>query len=356
MTTPPLVSVIVPTFNRVRFLGEALRSAIAQTYRTIEIIVSDDGSTENVFETVVAPLGDPRIVYRRNAKTLGMGLNIWGALTSASGKYVATLHDDDLWEPDFLSRLVPPLERDPSIAVAFCDHAIIDEAGVLNPTLADANMRTWHRDILAAGRIDRFMEIALVNQSVPAAMAALFRKDAVDWTDFPPEIGTHYDVWLTYLSARTGAAGYYDPARLTRYRVHQASETVAWGRLSGRLRALRQAEFMLRRCLGDPTLASIRPVIEARYRHTVNSFTIALLEDGKPREAREMLRRATSLVRFREHGLMLAATALPRGLLKGASRISRRARLFLSSLVSESGRAPAPRSERQGPASGEGAA
>ena len=329
-SAPPLVSVIIPTFNRVRYLGEALRSAIAQTYKTIEIIVSDDASAESVFDTVVTPVGDSRIVYRRNPKTLGMGLNIWGALTSAKGKYVATLHDDDVWEPDFLSRLVPPLEHDPSIGVAFCDHAIIDEAGVLNPALAEANTHTWNRDLLTAGRIERFMEIALVNQSVPAAMAALFRKDAIDWTDFPPEIGTHYDVWLTYLSARTGSAGYYDPRRLTRYRVHQASETVAWGRLSGRLRALRQSEFMLRRCLGDPALASIRPVMEGRYRQTVNSLTIALLEDGNPGEAREMLGRATSLVRFPEHSVMLAATALPSGLLKGASRISRRARLFLA--------------------------
>ena len=330
MTTTPLVTVVVPTFNRIRYLEEALRSAVAQSYRTIEIIVSDDGSTENVFEAVVAPIGDSRIVYRRNPKTLGMGLNIWGALTSAKGKYVATLHDDDIWEPDFLSRLVPPLEQDPSIGVAFCDHAIIDEAGVLNPAAADANTHNWRRDLLAPGRIERFMEIAMVKQSVPAAMAALFRKETIDWTDFPPEVGTYYDVWLTYLSARTGMAGYYDPARLTRYRVHQASETVAWGRLSGRVRALRQSEFMLRRCLGDPALASIRPVMESRYRQTVNALTLALLEDGKPHEAREILRRAIALVRRPEHRVMLAATVLPAGLLKGASGLSRRARLFLS--------------------------
>jgi glycosyltransferase involved in cell wall biosynthesis len=330
MTTTPLVSIVVPTFNRIRYLEEALRSAVAQTYRNIEIIVSDDGSSANVFEDVVAPIGDPRIVYRRNPTTLGMGLNIWGALTSAKGKYVATLHDDDLWEPDFLSRLVPALESDSTIGVAFCDHAVIDEAGVLNPAAADTNTHNWRRDLLAPGRIEHFMEIALVNNSVPAAMAALFRKEAIDWTDFPSEIGTYYDVWLTYLSARTGAAGYYEPTRLTRYRVHQASETVAWGRLSGRLRALRQSEFMLRRCLADPALASIRPVMARRYRQTVNALTLTLLEDGKPQEAREMLRRAISLVRRPEHAVMLAATVLPTGLLKGAGRVWRRARLFLS--------------------------
>jgi glycosyltransferase involved in cell wall biosynthesis len=330
MTTAPLVSVIVPTFNRIRYLGEALRSAVGQTYRDMEIIVSDDASTESVFAAVVEPIGDSRIVYRRNPKTLGMGLNIWGALTSAKGKYVATLHDDDIWEPDFLSRLVPPLEHDPSISVAFCDHAIIDEAGVLNPDAADVNARLWRRDVLSPGKVENLMEIAIVNQGVPAAMAALFRKEAIDWSDFPAEVGTFYDVWLNYLAARTGAPGFYDPARLTRYRVHQASETNAWTNLSGRLRALRQSEFMLGRCLTDPALSRIRPTMEEKYRRTVNSLTVALFEDAKPDEARQVLRRATSLIRAPGHHLLLAATALPAHFLKQTSRASRRAYLFLS--------------------------
>jgi hypothetical protein len=214
--------------------------------------------------------------------------------------------------------------------VAFCDHAIIDEAGVLNPGAADVNARHFRRDVLPSGKIDSLIEIALVSQAIPAAMASLFRKETIDWSDFPPEVGTFYDVWLTYLAARTGAAGYYDPARLTRYRVHQESETKAWANLSGRLRALRQSEFMLRRCLADPAVAGVRPVMNAKYRRTVNSLTAALLEDGSPDEAREVLRRATSVTRYPEHALMSAATSLPTGFLKQASRLSRLAYLSLS--------------------------
>src|SRR5450755_1545502 len=125
-------------------------------------------------------------------------------------------------------------------------------------------------------------------------MAALFRRETIDWADFPPEVGTYYDVWLTYLVARTGAAGYYDPRRLTRYRVHQASETKAWTNLAGRLRALRQSEFMLRRCLDDPAVLPVRPVMLAKYRRAVNSLLMALFEDAKPDEAREVLHRAAA--------------------------------------------------------------
>ena len=69
----PLVSVVVPTFNRSRYLAGALRSALAQTYANIEVIVSDDASTEDVYRTTVAGFSDPRIKYVRNPVNLGRG-------------------------------------------------------------------------------------------------------------------------------------------------------------------------------------------------------------------------------------------------------------------------------------------
>src|SRR6476619_5019469 len=113
----PLVSIVVPTFNRTRYLAIALESALAQTYRNIEILVSDDASNEDIFGAVVSRFADSRIKYHRNPSNLGMGMNTWGALTRASGKYVGTIHDDDAWEPDFLETLVPPLERDDSLSI-----------------------------------------------------------------------------------------------------------------------------------------------------------------------------------------------------------------------------------------------
>ena len=60
-------------------------------------------------------------------------------------------------------------------------------------------------------------------------MAAVLRKDAIDWGDFPADVNSQYDLWLTYLACRTGKAAYYYPERLTRYRVHSASETSSSG-------------------------------------------------------------------------------------------------------------------------------
>jgi glycosyltransferase involved in cell wall biosynthesis len=324
----PLVSVIVPTFNRIEFLREALQSAIGQTHRNLEIIVSDDGTNDLVLTQIVEPLADPRIVYRRNPTTLGMGLNIWTAFRSAKGKYVATLHDDDRWEPEFLARLVPPLEAEPAFVVAFSDHHVVDEHGKFDHALADRNMRAWNRHVLPAGRVEDFVRVAVVDGAVPAAMAALFRRELIDWDDFPAEVGTYYDVWLNYLAARTGRPGYYCPERLTRYRVHGGSETRSWTQLSGRLRALRQSEFLFRRYLADPALGSIAAYSASKYRHSVVSLTLALFEAGEPEEAKRLLARAGTVAPSPIYAVLAAGARLPARLLRDGSALARRAQAF----------------------------
>jgi glycosyltransferase involved in cell wall biosynthesis len=304
-----LVSVVVPTFNRTRFLGEAVQSALAQTYPHIAVTIADDASQEDVESFVKARFPDPRVRYERNPVNLGMALNTWGALMRAPGKYVATVHDDDVWEPDFLASLVPPLEADETLSVAYCDHSIIDEAGTLDQANADLNTRKWGRDKLPRGVI---RPIRPKWRTIPAAMGALFRKSAIDWQDFPTEVGTHYDAWLAYLSARTGAGGWYEPRRLTRYRFHKQSETYFIERTAqGRLRGLRQAEFILRRQIADPAMSELRGPLESDYVRKVLSLASTLVEAGDPAEARALLRRANGVVGRPELKLALVGAQLP---------------------------------------------
>lgn len=324
--SPPLVSVVVPTFNRTRFLGDALASALQQTYPAIEILVADDASTEDVHGAVVSRFSDPRIKYERNPRNLGMGLNCWTALARASGKYVATLHDDDMWEPDFLATLVPALERDDSLSVAFCNHHVVNEAGAFDVAAADENTRRWRRDRLQAGTLRPFTEAAIVWQAVPAAMAALFRKSAIDWADFPAEVGTYYDIWLAYQAARTGAGAHYEPRRLTRYRVHGQSETRSWGSDAGRLKAMRQAEFVFRRYLEDPGLAEIRPAVVDLYMRKALSLAAALIQDGTPGEARRVLSAAHARTPRTALRAAMLVTLLPAGASRGLMSTARRLR------------------------------
>lgn len=328
----PLVSVVVPTYNRIAYLETALVSAVRQTYANIEILVADDASREDVFGAVISKFaGDPRIKYQRNSRNMGMGMNTWQALARASGKYIANLHDDDAWEPEFLAALVPPLEQDDSLSVAFCDHHVVDQNGTLDPAASEASTHRWRRDRLVRGTLRPFTEAAVIWQAVPAAMAAVFRKSAIDWTDFPVEVGTYYDIWLVYQAARNGAGAFYDPRRLTRYRVHGQSETHSWTSAAGRIKAMRQAEFVFRRYLEDPGFRDLRGVIEREYARKVISLAEGLIGAGDVGEARRLLSEVEGRVPRPEIKAMGLVARLPPGVFRGLVAAARRVRALLAS-------------------------
>jgi glycosyltransferase involved in cell wall biosynthesis len=163
--------------------------------------------------------------YGRNSKNLGISRNVIAAYKEARGKYVASLNDDDMWNEDFLEKLVPQLEANPNLVLAFSDHYIINPESKIDDVATQENTQYWKRDQLKEGVYQPFYEIGLVQQAVPCAVATVIRKDAIEWNDFVPEMGPFWDLYLTYLACRTGGGAYYSPERLTRYRVHTESVT-----------------------------------------------------------------------------------------------------------------------------------
>ncbi len=104
---PPLISCIVPVFNGERYLGETLDSILAQTYRPLEIIVADDGSTDGT-AAVVAAYGDQVRYLRQENAGPAAARNL--GLSGARGEFVAFLDADDLWHPEKLSRQLARFE------------------------------------------------------------------------------------------------------------------------------------------------------------------------------------------------------------------------------------------------------
>ncbi|MDF0652881.1 MAG: glycosyltransferase family 2 protein [Nitrospira sp.] len=101
--TTPLISIGIPTYNRANtYLRCALRSAVNQTYKNIEIIVSDNCSLDNT-ESVVKEFDDPRIRYYRQKENIGPVNNRNFCLERAQGKYFVLLSDDDQIDDDFIS-------------------------------------------------------------------------------------------------------------------------------------------------------------------------------------------------------------------------------------------------------------
>ncbi len=134
-----LVSVIVPAYNAAATIGEALESALAQTYPDLEVITVDDGSTDATADIVTSfAARDPRVRLLRQANAgVAVARNL--AIAHARGAYVAPLDADDLWHPEKLALQVAAMRRGgPRVGLVYC----------------------WWRDIDATGRV-------IANKSLP---------------------------------------------------------------------------------------------------------------------------------------------------------------------------------------------
>lgn len=97
-----LVSVIMPSYNTAKYIGESIESVINQTYPNWELIIVDDCSTDDTDSVVVNYLSDERIRYLKNEKNSGAAISRNYALREAKGKWIAFLDSDDVWLPEKL--------------------------------------------------------------------------------------------------------------------------------------------------------------------------------------------------------------------------------------------------------------
>jgi glycosyltransferase involved in cell wall biosynthesis len=220
----PLVSVIIPTYNRLQYLKEAINSAIKQTYQNIEIIVCDNCSSQNP-QFLVESFNDSRIKFCRHSENIGMLANQMYGFKIAQGKYVASLHDDDMWNPDFLAKLIPHLEANSDLILAFCDQYIIDAQGKIDLIGTQENSRAYKRDKITSGKHKNFYQIGLIDKSIPTAAAAVIRNGLINWESIPAEIAGMWDLYLAYLCCISGYSIYYCSEKLTRYRAHEQTDT-----------------------------------------------------------------------------------------------------------------------------------
>jgi glycosyltransferase involved in cell wall biosynthesis len=303
----PCVSVVVPTYCRREYLFEALESLLAQSYGEFEVIVGNDGGTDYI-EPVKRRFVDDRIVWVDHPVRLGLLGNMLDGFARARGRFLATLHDDDRWDSEFLATLVAALEADDTISVAFSDHFIIDRHGHVDAARSDSNSGAWGRDRLAPGVHRPFHRMAVVDGSIPVQCAAVFRREALDLDNFPVRAGTKYDRWLVRELARGGAGAYYVPPRLAFYRSHAEQQTA-----TGPLENARAGVYLYERFLADPELddiprAALRRILAGEH----YAAAVALIRNGQSRSARHHLAQALALRIRPRFGLALAASLLPR--------------------------------------------
>lgn len=129
----PLVSVVIPSYNRAHVIAETLDSVLAQTYRNLEIIVVDDGSKDDTAGAVKPYLG--KIVYLPQ-KNGGLASARNAGMARATGEYIAWLDSDDLWNPEKIAVQVAVMQRHPEVVLSATEFSAFDDQGYFDPAHA----------------------------------------------------------------------------------------------------------------------------------------------------------------------------------------------------------------------------
>jgi len=146
------VSVVIPAFNQAAYLVLALESVQNQSYKNLEIIIVDDGSTDNTRQLVLEyAKNDPRIIYihQENDRSFGLGSRNWGIL-NATGDWIALLDQDDIWYPRKIEDQLNLSIQHPDAGCIFCPVDFIDENGLITGTQNVADSSVYSYETLLA--------------------------------------------------------------------------------------------------------------------------------------------------------------------------------------------------------------
>lgn len=242
MTTtgqPPLISVVMPTYNGAAYLEQQLDSICRQSYPNVEIIAVDDCSTDATPHILDAYRDRARLQIVRNLANLGVNANFEKAMRLAQGGLIALADQDDIWAPDKLALLAAHLDGH---SLIYADSALIDATG--NPLDKLLREQLGIRALQGKPRLAFFLANCIPGH------AMLFRRELLEHA-LPLPAHTLYDQWLAFTAARLNGIAHLDQA-LVQYRQHSASVVNAprqrkKKRLIDRLTRARRADKIERR-------------------------------------------------------------------------------------------------------------
>lgn len=189
-----LVSVIMPAYNAGDYIEEAIRSVMAQTVTDWELLVLDDGSTDDTREKVAALAAeDPRIRLLPNEKNLGAANTRNRGFDLCRGSFVALLDSDDCWKPEKLATQLALLERT-GADFAYSSYAIVDAEG-----------RQTKRDYIVPEQVSFD---SLLRENCIGCSTVLLRREIVEQYRFAPDFyHEDYVLWLRLTQAGLRGVG-----------------------------------------------------------------------------------------------------------------------------------------------------
>ncbi len=287
----PAVSVVMAAKNYARFLPAAVESVRAQTFDRWELVIVDDGSTDDTPNVVKPFLADERVRYVRSdrlgqsrAKNLGIGLS--------RGDFIAFLDADDAWMPTKLEKQISVFAAKPEVGVVYCLRSLIDESGNAIPSSGNPTTAAKPKTVT--------LDSMFIRNTI-CFSSAVVRREVFDRAgQFDPQVdlAIDYDLWLRI--ARVTA---FDcvPEELVLYRTGHGNLSK---KLADRVATAFSIMHKAERC-GDVSAAAVAEGRASTYR------TLAyVIRDAEPREAMRWYLRALSASYRRRETLKGLAAAL----------------------------------------------
>lgn len=218
-SSDPIVSVIIPGYNPVVYLPETVESVLNQTVSELELIVVNDGSTDNTLEVAKSYETDPRVTVI-DQKNQGVSVARNRGFAESKGQYIAFLDADDVWLPNNLEAKIQKFQRDPELGLVHTDVAIINEH----------SQKT--------GEVKRGKEGYILNDlllwngdCIPAPSSILVKREAVESAGgFDPNLSYGADQDFFFRVAAQYKIGRI-PEPLGLYRVHGSNMSLNIGML-----------------------------------------------------------------------------------------------------------------------------
>ncbi|MBM3567496.1 MAG: glycosyltransferase [Alphaproteobacteria bacterium] len=253
----PTVTIYIVNHNYGRFLEQAIESVLGQTFRDFELLIIDDGSTDDSRAVIDRYVGRPGVmaIHQHN-----QGLNVTNniALRASAGRYLMRLDADDWLDSHALGVLVGTLDRHPEIGLVFPDYYLADETGAVQSVV----------------RRHDFTQVTLLDQPAHGACTMIRREclEAIDGYDEQFRCQDGYDLWVRFIS-RFGVRNVNLP--LFYYRQHGSSLT----RNEERILATRSQ--IVEKRLGEATLSAVA-ILPVRGMATDPHSTALRQLGGKP--------------------------------------------------------------------------
>jgi glycosyltransferase involved in cell wall biosynthesis len=223
----PKVSVIVPNYNHAQFLRQRIDSILAQTFQDYELILLDDSSKDASRDIIHQYQNKfPHIRVFINEKNSGSPFKQWDlGVKQSKGGYIWIAESDDYADNDFLSEMVPLLDKNDNAGLAYCDAMIIDDRDKPIASISDRFFPDDHRrknDYINGGK-DEIADYLSIKNTINNTSGVLFRKCSYIDAGFADHAMRYCGDWFLYLRILLLSDVAYSSKRLNYFRHHEGS-------------------------------------------------------------------------------------------------------------------------------------